>query len=281
MRRERKRQKGLTQVQPFVLRCFLVSDLRVTMFGERDVPCASLVRSPPKSVVYGRLIDTSKCRFGWWPLRWVTTPTTTRTRLARAPRKRANTSISTMTTHFLWPPLLLTTGRQQFSWKKRTCQNVAVPVLNIKREIINFAHLETMLNSGPPDVSSPFDDFVKSARERISEQTGDQIVDVPVPQIMPEFIVAPCSSTCDPNSWRLDLPPHLTILLLRLNHVTLAPAAFYATTAPVSEYVAPAPADTLAAPATVIPQGSFLEQHVEQIGGSLSSGCGAPDLERR
>ena len=59
--------------------------------------------------------------------------------------------------------------------------NVAVPVLNIKGEIINFVPLETMLNSGPPGAPSPFDDFEIFSQERISERIGDEVVDVPLP----------------------------------------------------------------------------------------------------
>ena len=58
---------------------------------------------------------------------------------------------------------------------------VAVLVLNIKGEIINFVLLEAMLNSGPPDVPSPFDDLEVSSQERTSERIGDPIVDVPLP----------------------------------------------------------------------------------------------------
>ena len=145
--------------------------------------------------------------------------------------------------------------------------NDAVPVLNIKGEIINFVLLETVLNSGLPDLPSPFDDFEMSSQESTSERVGDQVVDVPSPQNLEgrfeectqELIIeqtgdqivasasnyarnhrGPCSSTfvryvAPAPTAAFDDPAPV------IEHVALAPAVGHATPAPVIEYVTPSP----------------------------------------
>ena len=135
-----------------------------------------------------------------------------------------------------------------------------------------------MLNSGPPDVPSPFDDFEVSSQERISERIGDQIVDVPLPQNLEERLGrggervqeltieqiggqivecasasnyarnhrGPCSSVAPAPPATFDDPAP------EIEHVAPACAVTFDEPARVIEYVAPAPADPYATPAPVI-----------------------------
>ena len=94
------------------------------------------------------------------------------------------------------------------------------------------------------------DRFEKSTQEPIIEQNGDQIVDVPVPQFVPEIIevlaphVAATEYVAPTRAVAFDEPAPVT------EHLAPAPAVPFDEPAPVIEYVAPAVTNAALSPVT-------------------------------